>query len=367
MPLESLLLYFLIAVSLINILYYLLFANFSFTKDAAPKTEKYFPLSLLVCAKNEAQNLQEHIPLWLSQSHPKFELIIVDDDSTDNTREIIEQFAKQDPRIIPVYVSANDRFVSGKKYALTLGIKKAKHTRMVFTDADCKPASIHWLAIMSTHFTPQKAIVLGFGGYLRTSSLLNFIIRFETFITALQYFSYAKLGKAYMGVGRNLGYTRNLYEAQNGFSAHMQIASGDDDLFVNAAATTQNVSICSDSKAFTYSKSKTTFKSWFAQKRRHISTANYYKPSHKILLGLYYVANFAFWPLAIAALFVATKAAAIVIAVRFAIQIAVYLGAAKKLKQLDLVVVAPLLELFLICLQLPIFIANLVSSKPRWN
>ncbi|MEP3205722.1 MAG: glycosyltransferase [Gilvibacter sp.] len=322
---------------------------------------------MLVCAKNEAQNLKEHIPLWLAQTHPKFELILVDDDSTDNTREVIEQFAKEDSRIVPVYVSANDRFVSGKKYALTLGIKKARHTRMIFTDADCKPASVHWLAIMSTHFNQQKAIVLGFGAYSKKISLLNSIIRFETFMTALQYFSYAKLGKAYMGVGRNLGYTRHLYEEQNGFSAHMHVASGDDDLFVNAAATPQNVSLCTESKAFTYSKAKTSFASWFIQKRRHISTATFYKPSHKLLLGLYYVANFAFWALAIAGLIVSLKEAAIIIGVRVAVQLSVYLGAAKKLKQLDLVLLAPLLELFLICLQLPIFIANLVSSKPRWN
>jgi len=365
--LETLLLYLLIAVGLINILYYLFFANFSFVKEVIPNNQKIYPVSLLVCAKNEAENLERNVPKWLAQNHPNFELILIDDHSQDKTREIIERFAREDSRIIPVFVSANDRFVSGKKYALTLGIKKATHTRMVFTDADCKPASTAWLTKMSCHFSEQKAIVLGFGAYLKKPTLLNKIIRFETFITALQYFSYAKLGMPYMGVGRNLGYTRHLYESQNGFSAHMHIASGDDDLFVNAAGTSNNVSLCTESQAFTYSEPKTSFKAWFRQKRRHISTANQYKSRHKVLLAVYFIANFFFWILAAFGLFIAFKTTTIIVAVRVMVQLVVYFGAAKKLKQLDLLLFSPLLELFLICLQLPIFITNLVSSKPRWN
>ncbi|WP_435579743.1 glycosyltransferase [Gilvibacter sp.] len=361
------LVYIALGVLLINLLYYFVFMYFGWSKNPAPQTSKVYPVSLVVCAKNEAENLEKNIPIWLTQSHPDFELVLIDDASTDSTAAIIDRFSKQDPRITPVYVKANERFHNSKKYALTLGIKKAKNTRMVFTDADCVPDSTNWLSTMSQYFSAEKQLVLGFGGYKKRFGLLNALIRFETFTTALQYFSYAHAGRPYMGVGRNLGYTKILFEEQKGFASHIKIQSGDDDLFVNQAANSQNTTYCLNPESFTTSEPKTSFSSWVAQKRRHISTAKHYKSFFKTALGLYYLGNLSFWIVLILLAITNIQYALIFFGLRTLIQWLSYLGTGKKLKALDLVIAAPVLELFLICFQMSIFISNLLSPKPTWK
>ena len=279
----------------------------------------------------------------------------------------MEHFSEKDPRIKIVNVENNETFWASKKYALTLGIKRAKHQRMVFTDADCSPASDAWLSQMASHFSKDKQLILGYGAYEKRSGFLNKIIRFETVLTALQYFSYAKAGMPYMGVGRNLAYTSDLYYANNGFISHVKIPSGEDDLFVNEVATGANTTICFDEMAFTYSAPKNTWKEWMHQKRRHITTASYYKPKHKFLLGLFYLTGFLFWPLAVVALLINWKLALPIILARVGFQYLVFGKAAKKLKETDLIPILPLLDLFLVFLQLSIFISNSNSKPKRWK
>ena len=61
---------------------------------------------------------------------------------------------------------------------------------------------------MQDGYRPGIEVVLGYGAYKKYPGFLNKLIRFETFHTALQYFSYALAGKPYMGVGRNLSYRK---------------------------------------------------------------------------------------------------------------------------------------------------------------
>ncbi len=364
------LLYILGAVVLINAAYFLLFSKFSFLKPISNNPslkQDLFPVSLIVCAKNEAENLQNHIPLWLQQEYPNFEIILINDASADETLEIMEAFAEKDPRIKIVNVENNEAFWGNKKYSLTLGIKKAKNERMIFTDADCKPASNQWLREMALQFSKEKQLILGFGGYLKFPGFLNKLIRYETLMTALQYFSYAKAGIPYMGVGRNLAYTSTLYYKNNGFMSHIKVQSGDDDLFVNEAATAENTAICFSENAFTYSIPKKTWTNWILQKKRHYSTAKLYKPTLRILLGLFYISNLLFWLLAIASLlFSDWRIALILIAVRFLLQYIVVGKAAKKFKSPDLVPFIPFFELYLIFVQLSIFIGS-SEKKQQWK
>jgi len=362
------LLYALASIALINCLYYLLFSKFAFAQPAETIATKSYPVSVLICAKNEAENLLENIPLILAQEYPSFELILINDASSDNTLEIMEQFANSDTRIKLVNVKNNEAFWGNKKYALTLGIKKANNKRMLFTDADCKPASNQWLREMSAFLDVDIHIVLGYGAYQKQKGILNSLIRFETLLTATQYFAYAKAGIPYMGVGRNLAYTSKLYYDNNGFMSHIQLPSGDDDLFINETATNQNTAICYSESSFTISKPKTSFKSWIHQKRRHITTAKLYKPKHKFLLGLYYIANLLFWILLpICFALVSWKITLAIVAIRILLQYVVLGKAAQKLKENNLIPFTPLLELFLICIQLSIFIFNSSAKPTRWK
>lgn len=300
-------LWLLLAVVLVNAIYYLAFAKFAFYKPTPPEPDHSTPVSIVVCAKNEAENLERLVPQLLAQKHDDFEVILVNDRSSDGTLDVIDRFREIDKRVQKVNVEHNENFWGNKKYALTLGIKKASHQRMLFIDADCEPASDQWLALMNARFGESQKIILGFGGLrLKGPALLRSISVYETLMTAVQYFSYALWGNPYMGVGRNLAYTSDTFYDNRGFMGHMKVMGGDDDLFVNESANGRNTNICVERDAFTYTDPKLTWSSWWKQKRRHINTAKHYKGKDKFLLGLFYASQLLFFILGVVCLFTVT-------------------------------------------------------------
>ena len=354
----------------VQVIYYLTFF-FSFAiKSEEIQTRKHIPVSVIVCAKNEAENLEQNLPELLNQNYSNFEIVLVNDGSVDDTLQIMERFQSAHSNIKIVNVKTNEAFWGNKKYALTLGIKAATNDFLVFTDADCKPNSEHWLAHMSSKFSNQKAIVLGYGAYAKKRfSLLNQLIRFETVFTALQYFSFAALKSPYMGVGRNMAYRKELFFINNGFNGHMAVKSGDDDLFINEVADSSNTAICVSKESFTISEPKSSFKDWFLQKRRHVSTSKFYKSKHKALLGLFYISQLLFWVLAILLLILGYDWQWLLafVLLRFVCQLLCFGFTAKKLNDVQLIFTAPFLEIFLISTQLSIFIANLISTPKHWK
>ncbi|WP_309614069.1 glycosyltransferase [Flavobacterium sp.] len=359
-----------VAVVVVQFLYYIVvFGKFSFAKPQTG-TPKRIPISVIVCAKNEEENVRTLIPLLVEQNYPQFEIVLIDDASSDTTLDIFEEFEKLHSNIKLVKVENNEAFWGNKKYALTLGIKAAKHEYLLFTDADCLPSSKDWIATMSSQFTVEKTIVLGYGAYDKIGgSFLNKIIRFETLLTATQYFSWAKLGKPYMGVGRNLAYKREEFFKVRGFMDHMKIRSGDDDLFINQAAEKKNTTVCYLPDSFTYSKPKTSFKDWFTQKRRHVSTAKHYKIFDRNQLGIFYVSQLLFLLLPIILLAFQFQWIAVVSIIGFRYIFAwISIGfAAGKLKEKDVMYWFPIIEIVLVFTQLNIFITNTFSKPVHWR
>jgi hypothetical protein len=223
---------------------------------------------------------------------------------------------------------------------------------------------------MSSHFTLQKTIVLGYGAYEKTpNSFLNKIIRFETLLTAVQYFSWARIGQPYMGIGRNMAYKKEEFFNVNGFIDHMKIRSGDDDLFINQAANRKNTTVCYTPESFTYSEPKKTFTDWFTQKRRHVSTASHYKPFDKMQLGLFFLTQILsiLLPIVLLSFQFQWIAVASLVAFRYVVAwISLGFGAAK-LNEKDVLIWFPVLEIVLIFTQLNIFITNLFSKPVRWK
>lgn len=355
-------------VALINCCFYILFARFSFYKISKEKSTQSIPVSVVICCKNEAENLQQNLPSILSQDYPNFEIVLINDYSKDHTLEVIETFAAKDPRITIVNVIPNETFWASKKYALTLGIKKAKHELLVFTDADCKPSSNDWLRHMSSRISDEKQIILGYGAHKKQKGIFNKLVRFETLMTAIQYLSYAHSGMPYMGVGRNLAYTKTNFFSVNGFISHIKVTSGDDDLLINETATKKNTAIEVHPDAFTISSTKESFATWYFQKRRHITTANLYKTKHKLLLSTYYACNLFFWVLLALCFIVCDwKITTIIVAFRILFHYISIGKATRKLNEKDLVYFIPFYELFLLLFQMSIFISNLISKPKRWK
>lgn len=253
------------------------------------------PVSVVICARNEEENLEQFLPLVLEQEYPTFEVVVVDDCSVDNTDMVLRRLAEKYPHLRTTTIKPDNKFRHGKKLALTVGIKAANHSWLLLTDADCKPASKYWIREMAKNFKAPNQVVLGYGGYSKGRGGLNRLIRYDTFYIAMQYLGFAKFGLPYMGVGRNLAYKKELFFENKGFANHNHMLSGDDDLFVQQVAKKQNTCVELSPMAHTRSVASATFKEWVNQKRRHLSTSPKYRAGVKVWLGLEPFSRLMFW------------------------------------------------------------------------
>lgn len=253
------------------------------------------PLSVVICARNEVKNLEKYLPEVLAQNYPEFEVIVVNDRSWDGTDDLLEGFAKKYDKLKVVTVADGEKFIAGKKFAVTMGIKAATYEWLVFTDADCLPSSPNWLMGMQRPLSDHTEIVLGYSPYLKKRNLLNWIIRLETFFNAVNYLSFALKGMPYMGVGRNMAYKKSLFFKNKGFAAHMHIPSGDDDLFVNANANSGNTEIQIHRDSHVWSEPKTSFIAYLRQKKRHYGAGKLYKGKHRIILSIQFIYQLLFY------------------------------------------------------------------------
>ena len=364
----SVLFYFFVVFTVIQIIYYLVFSTFLFDNPKDKKKSLEIPISVIICAKNEAENLKKFLPSIINQKYADFEIVLINDASSDDTLEIMKSFKKKQANINLINVENIEAFWGNKKYALTLGIKAAKHEHLLFTDADCKPVSKRWIYEMTQNFSEEKTIILGYGKYKKEKSFINLLVRFETLLTAIQYFSYAKMGSPYMAVGRNLAYHKSEFFNVKGFINHMHIKSGDDDLFIQDAANKENIAICTSQKSFTVSVAPETFKEWFRQKRRHISTANHYKKKHQFFLGLFFISKVFFYLLAFILFFLESwKIILPIFLTYYLVQFIVIGFSTKKLKEPQITYFLPFLEIGLIVFQFSIFITNLWSKPNHWK
>jgi glycosyltransferase involved in cell wall biosynthesis len=295
--------YLFAAVVAIQFFFYLFIFLRIFLYQNENKEEKLHPISVIICAHDEIVNLKELLPEIINQNYPQFEVIVVEDRCNDETYDYLLEETKKFPNLKMVRVEHLPPNVNPKKYALTLGIKAAKNEHVLLTDADCRPTSNNWIAEMSKGFIGSKDIVLGISPYKKEKGLLNLFIRFETLYTIIQYLSFALSGLPYMGVGRNLAYTKSLFLKNKGFHNHMKVTGGDDDLFVNETANSKNVSIVISHESKMISFPKKTWKDWKIQKKRHLAVGKHYKLKFKLILGLLSFSQIFFWIFFILSLF----------------------------------------------------------------
>ncbi|CAH1000854.1 hypothetical protein LEM8419_01918 [Neolewinella maritima] len=263
---------------------------------ALPGPIDFPPVSVIVCFRNEATHLEASLRGILSQNYPNFELVAVDDQSTDASVAIVRYLQNRFPRLRLLQPGPTR---PGKKDALTAGIEAASHELLVLTDADCTPATDQWLRYMVAPLTRGDQLVLGCSPYRYRPGTLAFWQRFEATHTALQYQGLARLGHPYMGVGRNLAYYRSFFTSAGGFSGHADHLGGDDDLLVNAHATPSLTARVTRPEAWTYSEPTVSWRAYLRQKLRHQSVGRVYRLRHQLLLmtlaashGLFFLCGF---------------------------------------------------------------------------
>ena len=351
---------------LIQLTYFMFFFTRMIWKQNPGVIEKLKPVSIIIAARNEEQNLIKFLPKIFEQDYPEFEIIVVNDRSWDDSIDVLQAFALKQNNLRVVEVPDREKDGFAKKFAITLGIKAAKHELLVFIDADCYPNSKNWLKEIASRHVSSKNLILGASPYVREKGILNKVIRFDTAQIAIQYLSFAKAGIPYMGVGRNLSYTQELYDSVRGFKSHYYIPSGDDDLFVNEVGNKRNTTVVFSEEALTFSIPKKNFIDWWHQKKRHLITGKYYNTFHKILLTLY--------PVSLAVMYILLPFLLVmhnwwyialgIVGFRILLQMLIFSRPFRVMGSKDLLLLAPFLEIALLIMS-PILLFSKKKKKKQ--
>ena len=367
MILDILLILFLSATA-IQLLYWLfVFSRLAFYRQPPPPPSPPEPVSVIICAKNEEKNLKRNLPYFLAQDYPAFELIVVNDNSSDKTLATLLEFQKKSPILQIIDVKVNTP--RGKKAALSKGIKAAKFEILLLSDADCRPASPQWLNTIQAFIRDRAEIGLGYSPYYRGKGILNAFIRFETTYSAIQYLSFALMGLPYMGVGRNLTYRKSLFRGSGGFDSHAHIASGDDDLFINQVATRANTRVILSPKAFVFSEAKSSWRGYYRQKSRHLTTGTRYRLVHQLALGLLSASHFFHYACGIALILFHNLEPLIFFnyLARIGVVSFMYTLIMRKLHDTSLISWIPLLDVLYACFYLVFAPALFLKPKEKWK
>ena len=355
---------FLLCCSICIAFYCLIIFNLKF--ERRPSTSFQEPISVIISARNESSNLKRFLPHILKQDYDNFEVIIINHGCEDATEQLINEYSngKSDLKIINL---STEEFPS-KKHALAKGIESSKNEILLFTDADCIPKSEKWL-ITTNELIQGVDMLLGYGKYARTNSFLNKLIRYDTFHSSVMYFLFAKLGWAYMGVGRNLAYRKNLFQTVGGFESHKSVLSGDDDLFIQEATNIGEINICLDPLHHTISIPADTWKKFFIQKRRHQTAGYNYKPIYLIVLFGLAFSFFGFWLFFVIGIFLSEFIPLLILlfGLKMIFQYFSYWKISKTLGEKDLLSASPILELIVVLYNGLVGLSLLISKQAKWK
>jgi len=333
---------------IIQLLYHWgVFSKVAFYKRSArPKlNEELEPVSIVLCARDAYEYLTELIPALLKQDYPDFEIVVVNDCSDDETEEYLKDLERNEPRVKPVQLKQHLNFFNGKKFPLSMGIKSAKNDLIVLTDCNCMPVNDQWLRSVVNRYNTRTEIVIGYSPLVHKKSALNRIMRFDNLQNGLLYLSAALKRHAYMGVGKNLSYRKELFYRNQGFISHYTTSVGEDDLFINQTATKKNTEVLIDAENAILTTPTGNFHLWMRQKASRYSTVSKYDSGSRMYLSLFYVSQFLFYASFIALLALCAKPAfaitngavfyipilAFFFLLRFGTQLIIYHKASKRL------------------------------------
>lgn len=256
------------------------------SKKAKPETDTP-PLSVIIVAKDAASELQRNLPAILEQDYPDYEVIVIYDRADkDECEDVLKLLQEKYPHLYYTFIPDSARYISHKKLGITMGIKASRHEWLVFTEPNCQPASNQWLRRLATHFSDKTDIVLGYSNYEKTNGWFNRKITFDTLLNSMRFLGMAISGHPYMGCGRNLAYRKSLYYEQKGFTKHLNLQRGEDDLFVNQAANGKNTCVEASPESIMRITAPHYKKSWKEDKLSYTMTSRCFKGFSRYLMGL---------------------------------------------------------------------------------
>ncbi len=240
--------------------------------------DKLLSVSVLIAARNEAENIGNLLEALAKQNYPgdKFEIIIIDDNSSDATVEIALEHSRKMHNLYVGPAGFRPLGLAPKKHALSVGIGKATGEIILATDADCVPQP-EWISGMVKQFTPGVDAVAGYSP-LQGAGFAGAVSRFDSFVNAVVSAGSIGLGFPVTAVGRNFAYRKKIWENIGGFDGASKGASGDDDLLLQKIDKRKGKTrFALDPQTFVKSKAKSSFNEWRRMKTRHISAGKRYR------------------------------------------------------------------------------------------
>jgi glycosyltransferase involved in cell wall biosynthesis len=238
-------------------------------------------------AKDSASDLRKNLPAILEQDYPDYEVIVIYDRSDkDESEDVLKLLQDKYHHLYFSFIPDSAKYISHKKLGVTMGIKASRHEWLVFTEANCLPTSNQWLRKLASNFTDTTDIVLGYSNYDKTSGWFNRKITFDTLLHSMRYLGMAINGHPYMGCGRNLAYRKSLYYNQKGFTNHLNLQRGEDDLFINQTTNGKNTRVEASPESVMRITTPHYPKSWKEEKLSHVTTSRHFKGWARHLMGL---------------------------------------------------------------------------------
>lgn len=353
---------------LVLVLYHaFMFVRLAFGK-AQVKEDRDLPVSVVICARNEARTLEELVPVLMQQDHREFEVVVVNDRSDDDTWEILQWMKPQYARLRPVNIQADEKFNYGKKIALGVGVRAAKYPHVLLTDADCVPSGPDWISTMAAGFRDGRKVVLGYSPYASSGGVGSLLERYDGAVKAMQYMGFAQAGFPYMGVGRNLGYASEVFFGASGPRRHDHLMSGDDDLLINEVARKSNTTVIADPRSFMTTRATPDLATWIRRKRRHYTTAVHYRFGHQLLLTVLPLARLVFWTcLVLLILKMRWRGVAIGAGVELGLLLPVTIAALRKLRAGAMAWFALPLEWLFLLLDPLLYTSTILVKPKRWK
>jgi len=310
------------------------------------------PLSVIIVAKDAADELQENLPFILEQDYPEFEVIVIYDRSADDCDDTLKLLEDKYPNLYHTFIPDSARYISHKKLGITMGIKASRHEWLVFTEPNCRPQSNQWLKQMARNFTPATEIVLGYSNYEKVPGWLNKKITFDTLLNSMRYLGMALSGHPYMGTGRNLAYRKTLYYKQKGFASHLNLQRGEDDLFINETAHAHNTRVETGSDSLMRIAMPKYKKIWCEEKISYAATSRLFKGTARYIMGFETCSRLLFYVAIIATIVISillhqwtTLGIAILLwAARFVMQLIVFRKTAKTLGERKFCALLPVFD-----------------------
>ncbi len=260
-------------------------------------------VSVIIAARNEQRAIADLLESLVNQTYPSYEIIVVNDRSTDSTGDVLRSFQKSNSNIKAVTIDTVPPTMPPKKNALTHGIQASKGDILCFTDADCVPSRT-WIASLVSCFDSTVGVVAGYSPYdaslLRSEKLpglarrlLYEFISGEEFKGAVWSAGSIGLELAWLCTGRNLAYRRSVFEEVGGFEQIKISVSGDDDLLIQLVRrqTKWKIRYATFERSFVRTAPPSTFSKFVNQRTRHFSAGKYFTIPMKVFFTLFHAAN----------------------------------------------------------------------------